>query len=257
VRRERIAGRWAIGRVATSSVGSHPDRDRRVAGWVRDTRIGARLITSDLWAWYVVRTALADLVRLLGAPGRYATILDVGCGGGKAFDLLADTFHPELLLGLDPDPEMLECASRAAASCRCRVDVRPGCATPLELPDRSADMIFCHQTLHHVPDPEQAAREFHRVLRPGGVLLLSESCAPFIRSVRVRLLFRHPMDAQRTADEYLALLRSAGFAFTGDNVSTPYPWWSRWDVGALEWFGMRVPTQRRETVLNVAAFRGA
>ena len=35
-----------------------------------------------------------------------------------------------------------------------------------------------------------------------------------------------------------------------DRISTPYLWWSRWDVGAVEWFGFGVPKEREETLLN-------
>ena len=41
------------------------------------------------------------------------------------------------------------------------------------LPDASFDSIFCSQVLHHLPEPERALAEMHRILRPGGKLLLS------------------------------------------------------------------------------------
>ena len=225
-------------------------------GWVRDTRVGAWLVTSDLWARFVVRAAFRELLGLLGRRRRrYAAILDVGCGGGAALPLLDRRFAPERLVGVDPDPEMIAWARRAATRCRCRVDLKLGDAAALELADESLDMIFCHQTFHHVTDPEGAAGEFYRVLRPGGVLLFSESCAPFIRSWLVRALFRHPMAAQRLAEEYLALLRRTGFCFDGADVSTPYPWWSRPDLGLRERLGRPLPARRAETVVNVVAFK--
>jgi SAM-dependent methyltransferase len=229
------------------------DRDQ----WIQDTRFGDWLLTTDVWLRYVLRVALGELVRLLGRPGTsYATILDVGCGYGGALPLLDKVFKPSVLIALDPDHKMIMQASRQGGRCRCRVDLKLACAVPLELPGASVDMIFCHQTFHHLPNPEGAASEFYRVLRPGGVLLFAESCAPFIRSLPVRLLFRHPMHAQKTAEEYLLLLRSTGFEFTEENVSTPYPRWSRPDFGLLELFGWPVPNVRSETVLNVVAFRG-
>jgi ubiquinone/menaquinone biosynthesis C-methylase UbiE len=227
-------------------------------GWIRDTRFGDWLVTSDVWADHVVRLSLAQLLDLLGGlSGSYATILDVGCGGGKALPILEEMFEPEGLVGVDPDPEMIARAGEAAARCRCRVQVKVGQATALDLPDDSLDMVFCHQTFHHVADPERAAREFYRVLKPGGVLLFSESCAPFIRSLLVRLLFRHPMEAQRLAAEYLQLLRSVGFHFTDRHVATPYPWWSRPDLGLLERLGWPVRAPREPTVLNAVAFKTA
>jgi SAM-dependent methyltransferase len=224
--------------------------------WVQDTQLGTWLLSTNVWRRYVVQAALADLIRLLGdRPRAYPTILDIGCGTGRALPLLDRIFAPRLLIGVDPDPKAITRASREAERCRCRVQLRLGCATSLDLPDASADMVFCHQTFHHLADPDAAAHEFRRVLRPGGILLFAESCAPFIRSVRVRLLFRHPMEAQRTAEEYLLLLHSAGFEVTDANVSTPYPWWSRPDLGLFEWLGRPLSSKRSKTTLNLVAPR--
>jgi SAM-dependent methyltransferase len=47
-------------------------------------------------------------------------------------------------------------------------------ASVLDLPfaDDSFDLVFSHGVLHHVPDIRQAQREIHRVLRPGGELVI-------------------------------------------------------------------------------------
>jgi hypothetical protein len=47
-------------------------------------------------------------------------------------------------------------------------------------------------------------------------------------------LFRHPMDVQRTAPEYLAMIIGAGFEVRPEAVSYPFPWWSRPDLGVME-----------------------
>ena len=80
---------------------------------------------------------------------------------------------------------------------------------------------------------------------------MAESTRRYIYNWMIRLLFRHPMHVQRTAPEYLAMLAQAGFEVRADRISTPYRWWSRPDLGFLEWIGIPVPTEREETLLNV------
>ncbi len=48
--------------------------------------------------------------------------------------------------------------------------------TAIPEPDKSFDAVLCTEVLEHVPDPAQALRELSRLLKPGGVLLLT---APF------------------------------------------------------------------------------
>ena len=103
-------------------------------------------------------------------------------------------------------------------------------------------------------DLKKAMRGFFRVLKPGGVLLFAESTRRYIHSWIIRLLFRHPMDVQKTAPEYLALVRSAGFAVSPVSVSYPYLWWSREDLGVMErWLRLKPPVEREETLINLVA----
>lgn len=43
----------------------------------------------------------------------------------------------------------------------------------MPVPDASYDLVFCSQTLEHVPNPVPVLREFHRILKPGGQAWLS------------------------------------------------------------------------------------
>jgi ubiquinone/menaquinone biosynthesis C-methylase UbiE len=105
-------------------------------------------------------------------------------------------------------------------------------------------------------EQEAALQEFLRVLKPGGLLLFAESTREYIHSWIIRALFRHPMDVQRSAPEYLQMLRSAGFVVPDAQVSYPYLWWSRADLGILErWFGLQPRTDREETLLNLVAVK--
>jgi hypothetical protein len=51
------------------------------------------------------------------------------------------------------------------------------------------------------------------------------------------------------------MIRAHGFEFGPDNVSYPYLWWSRSDLGAREFWGFGVPEpgKREETLVNLVA----
>jgi SAM-dependent methyltransferase len=51
-------------------------------------------------------------------------------------------------------------------------ELRQGSVLALPFADGSFDVVFSHGVLHHVPDIEQAQSEIHRVLRPGGELVI-------------------------------------------------------------------------------------
>jgi len=50
--------------------------------------------------------------------------------------------------------------------------IRQGSVLDLPFPDNSFDVVFSHGVLHHVPEIRQAQQEIHRVLRPGGELVI-------------------------------------------------------------------------------------
>ena len=102
------------------------------------------------------------------------------------------------------------------------VEVKRGDASALALPDASVDIVFATRLSTTFTRQREALAEFHRVLKPGGLLLFAESTRAYIESWVIRLLFRHPMEAQHSAEEYMAMVREAGFRFGPENVSCPY-----------------------------------
>jgi ubiquinone/menaquinone biosynthesis C-methylase UbiE len=202
---------------------------------------------------------VADLVRLI--PERqasYGMVVDVGCGSGYSLPKLAQRFAPRELVGVDIDPQMLAVAGEEAQRAGVPVRLIEAASTDMPLPDGCADLLFCHQTFHHLVEQEAALAEFLRVLKPGGLLLFAESTRRYIHSWIIRALFRHPMDVQRSAPEYLQMLRAAGFVVPESSISYPYLWWSRGDLGVMErWFGVRPAEDREETLLNLVAAKPA
>ncbi|MCU9954482.1 MULTISPECIES: class I SAM-dependent methyltransferase [Burkholderia] len=233
----------------------------RTSTYVPETAFGIWFLRTHTWEHHVLRVAINDLKRLVAAPlPKSPVILDAGCGQGKSFRLLNDAFAPGKIVGIDCHDESLAHASEAARHCGAPVELRHADCASIPLADASVDVVFCHQTFHHLVEQERALAEFHRLLKPGGVLLFAESTDAYIRSWVIRLLFRHPMQVQKSADGYLAMLRETGFAFDARNVSFPYLWWSRAkDFGLLERIGLHHPKpgKRRETLVNVAARKPA
>lgn len=228
------------------------------AKYVEETRFGFWFLQSRVWQHHVLRVAINDLQRLADKPLPPAPVLlDAGCGQGKSFNLLQHAFAPAQLIGMDADRHSLDCSRAEAERLNLPVQLLSSDCAAIQLPDASVDMLFCHQTFHHLVEQEQALAEFWRVLKPGGLLLFAESTKYYIDTWVIRWLFRHPMHVQKSADEYLAMLRQQGFQFAAQNVSYPYLWWSRSsDFGLLERWGLRRPKaigQRNETLVNVAA----
>lgn len=224
---------------------------------VPETRFGIWFLNTGTWAIHVLRRAMNDLERLI--PERkasYPVIVDVGCGWGRSFELLKARFAPRTLIGVDVDPQMLKAAGETVARKGIEVDFRQASSARLPLPSQSVDLLFCHQTFHHLVDQESALAEFRRVLRPGGLMLFAESTRKYIHSWIIRLLFRHPMEVQRTAEEYLSMVRGAGFEVAPSSISYPYLWWSRGDLGILErWFRIKPRPGHEETLINLVAVR--
>lgn len=217
--------------------------------WVRESKFGRWFLSTNIWRRYVLNEGLDALVGMLGKRVQSgARVLDIGCGQGSAFGLLDEAFSPAMITGVDIDGELIDRAASEAGQLKCELLLMRASALQLPLMDASVDVVFCHQLLHHMTCQADALSELVRVLCPGGLLLMSESCRCFIESSLVRFLFRHPMAAQKAAEDYVDLVRAAGFAVEDDDIETAVPWWSRRDFGlgpALGWGGAseQVPTE--------------
>ena len=103
-------------------------------------------------------------------------ILDAGCGIGHWGRVLAPFLSPDAALtGVDREPEWVEKATALAkAKGLSRFSYRQDDANSLPFGDAQFDLVTCQTLLIHVPDPRATLKEFMRVLKPGGLLALSE-----------------------------------------------------------------------------------
>jgi ubiquinone/menaquinone biosynthesis C-methylase UbiE len=174
-----------------------------------DTLIRALDAAERMPAAAQLRARSYQLLRL--PPG--ATVVDVGCGTGRAVAELAE--HAAHAIGVDLDPAMLA----AARSRFPNIDVRAADATDLPLGEGQARGYRADKLYHVLSDPDAALAEARRILVPGGriVLLGQDWDALVIDSDQPELTRRivharadtlpHP----RIARAYRNLLLDAGF----------------------------------------------
>lgn len=130
--------------------------------------------SADAFVAVKVRWMLRRWPELASSPE--LSILDYGCGVGTLCRLLRAAGIPGQLTGTDVSTGMLREAARLwpPASPPPVFQVQNGAAT--SLPADSFDLIIISAVLHHVPMHQRAEvyRELHRLLRPGGRLVMFE-----------------------------------------------------------------------------------
>ncbi|WBP91804.1 class I SAM-dependent DNA methyltransferase [Kitasatospora cathayae] len=151
--------------------------------------------------------AFAELVRESGG----GVVADLGCGPGKVTAHLAALGLPAF--GVDVSGEMIALARRSHPELR----FQQGEMAALELPDRALGGILAWYSVHHTPDEQLPAlfAEFHRVLAPGGHLLLGGHTGD--GQSRPGSAYGHPVSYTSylvPGDRLVELLAGAGFTVT-------------------------------------------
>lgn len=117
------------------------------------------------WWFAGRRDAIRKLIRSLHIPTT-ADILEIGCSGGPLQQLLLSDGYTQLT-GIDISEKAI-----ALAQTRGLVNVSVMDGAHLAFPDNSFDLLLASDVLEHIADEQQAAREWCRVLRPGGRMLV-------------------------------------------------------------------------------------
>ncbi|MCX4908529.1 class I SAM-dependent methyltransferase [Streptomyces sp. NBC_00878] len=194
-------------------------------GWLEDTRASYDTVaasyadqlrdlldeTPDERAFLAL---FADLVRTGGG----GPVADVGCGSGRITahlrELGVDAF------GIDLSPGMIEVARRDHPGLRFEL----GSMTDLDLADGSMAGLVAWYSLIHIPDDEISSvlTHFHRVLRPGGPLLLGFHVGDESQ-LKTRGYGDHPMKVyvhRRQHARMTTWLNDAGFAVESHRTLT-------------------------------------
>jgi len=145
------------------------DRQQRcptgLAGWVVGARMARQHAPETLWTISLLGIAPADHV------------LEIGCGAGRAIELIAVRAPEGRVTGLDLSRTMVRAASRRNAQVieAGRVAIQQGDVARLPCADQQFDKILSIHTLYFWPDPARPVAKLGRALKPGGLLALTFS----------------------------------------------------------------------------------
>ncbi len=106
-------------------------------------------------------TLARRLSRIIRKGGK---LLDIGCGNGAQTSLFLNDF--DSVAGIDVQADPMKGSDVKA-------DWVAGAGEYLPFQDNSFDAVTCFEVLEHVNDPIKSVREIHRILKPGGQLVVS------------------------------------------------------------------------------------
>jgi ubiquinone/menaquinone biosynthesis C-methylase UbiE len=178
---------------------------RKPSGW-----LGKRVVR----AMNLSHGAMTDWALQLITIPRVATILDIGCGGGRTIQELAAWAPEGKVFGLDYSPTSVEVSRNTNAHeiDAGRVQIEQGSVAALPFPDHSFDIVTAVETHYYWPDLPANVREVFRVVKPGGRFVL---IAETYHGGPLRLLYGAIMPLLRAAylsdEEHRNLLAEAGF----------------------------------------------
>lgn len=144
-----------------ASSGNRSDAASRQARYYADTAIDYDQMHSNDEGdaeHLVALNYISDFIRALGIT----SVLDIGCGTGRAYRYLSSR-HPDLLIrGIDPVPELLDQAISHGVPTEA---VQVGSGQSIPFPADSFDAVIEIGVLHHVDKPAMVIEEMTRVAR--------------------------------------------------------------------------------------------
>jgi ubiquinone/menaquinone biosynthesis C-methylase UbiE len=112
---------------------------------------------------------LGEMDERSGQPFR---MLDVGCGTGTFARRVLHEHDDAEIWGVDFSGKMIQAGMKRTVVPQSRVRFVQADSESLPLADDSFDVVCCSNSFHHYPNQSGAVSEMHRVLRPGGRLVV-------------------------------------------------------------------------------------
>lgn len=122
--------------------------------------------------------------------------VDLGCGAGGVCRALAGKYSR--VIGLDFNPSKVKDAGRSGFWDFIRTDLNK----PIELNDGIADGVLANQVIEHILDPMAFITEIHRLLKPGGMAVITTPNIRYLKHIwRILVRGKGPQTANGNTED--------------------------------------------------------
>ncbi|MFZ1799700.1 MAG: class I SAM-dependent methyltransferase, partial [Chitinophagaceae bacterium] len=133
------------------------------------TWTGERLVTSVNDQFFAIEHLHRYAMAVEISAGKI--ILDIACGEGYGTNLLAQ--KAAFVYGVDIDSNTILHANKKYAVPGKNIEFRQGSTSAIPLEAATVDVVVSFETIEHHDEHEQMMKEIKRVLKPGGILIIS------------------------------------------------------------------------------------
>lgn len=194
---------------------------------------------AEKWSYEQKRKFRYDLQDYMAESFRYKDwrgkeVLEIGCGSGV--DTMEFARNGAIVTATDMTDNAVNLTLELASEAGLPVKVIQTSATQLPFPDNSFDCVYSFGVLHHIPDIDTVLTQVHRVLKPGGrvmvmlyhknSLLYAYSIA-FLHGIQDGLLFKKGYSEQQLVSQYSERIEGCPYTkvYTRDDAKELF---SRW-----------------------------
>lgn len=150
-----------------------------------------------IWDWLQKQADLNEagsrdaLLAMCQRAGPLSTILDCGCSDGEFTARIVKAVEAKRALGIDVVPEQI-----VKAKARGIEAIVGNLDSGLDLPDESVDMVVASHVIEHVADTDNLIKEFCRILKPGGYLVMGTPNLAAFTNIMFLILGKQPTIAE-------------------------------------------------------------